>query len=139
MVDSSIFCFVNAAGSATDFDDEDKNNIDDDDFGDIGGMMFSGGVAEYVYDREQNDFGDMGRRLGHAIRRKIDAGKFPWPLLPAHECIRATALGASEYSVQLSGNTSYISTPGALLPRLKSGDTAGLDVSTAALLQRLRS
>ena len=28
-----------------------------------------------------------------------------------------TALGASEYSVQLSGNTSYISTPGKLLPR----------------------
>src|SRR5262249_8950684 len=42
---------------------------------------------------------------------------FPWPFLPAHECIRATALGASEYSVQLSGNTSYISAPGVLLPR----------------------
>ena len=28
---------------------------------------------------------------------------------------------------------------GALLPRLKSGDTAGLDASTAALLQRLHS
>src|SRR5262249_21474297 len=37
--------------------------------------------------------------------------------LPAGECIRATALGASEYSVQLSGNTSYISKPGELLPR----------------------
>jgi len=41
----------------------------------------------------------------------------PWPLLPAGECIRATALGASEYSVQLSGNTSTITDPGALLPR----------------------
>jgi ethanolamine utilization protein EutA len=38
-------------------------------------------------------------------------------LLPAGECIRATALGASEYSVQLSGNTSTITNPGALLPR----------------------
>jgi ethanolamine utilization protein EutA len=38
-------------------------------------------------------------------------------VLPAGECIRATALGASEYSVQLSGNTSYISAPGVLLPR----------------------
>ena len=45
------------------------------------------------------------------------AGALPWPLLPAGECIRATALGASEYSVQLSGNTSYISKPGELLPR----------------------
>ncbi|HUI95925.1 MAG TPA: ethanolamine ammonia-lyase reactivating factor EutA, partial [Xanthobacteraceae bacterium] len=87
------------------------------DLGRIDAMMFSGGVAEYIYGRETRDFGDMGRRLGRAIRARIEAGAFPWPFLPAHECIRATALGASEYSVQLSGNTSYISTPGALLPR----------------------
>jgi ethanolamine utilization protein EutA len=87
------------------------------DLGRIDGMMFSGGVAEYVYGRETRDFGDMGRRLGRAVRARIDAGAFPWPFLPAHECIRATALGASEYSVQLSGNTSYISSPGVLLPR----------------------
>src|SRR5690242_3858231 len=59
----------------------------------------------------------MGRRLGHAMRKRLDAGALPWPLLPAGECIRATALGASEYSVQLSGNTSTITNPGALLPR----------------------
>jgi ethanolamine utilization protein EutA len=83
----------------------------------IDGVMFSGGVGEYVYGREERDFGDMGRRLGRAIRARIDAGALPWPLVPAGECIRATALGASEYSVQLSGNTSYISKPGELLPR----------------------
>jgi ethanolamine utilization protein EutA len=87
------------------------------DLGRIDGVMFSGGVGEYVYGRESRDFGDMGRRLGQAIRRRIEAGALPWPLLPAGECIRATALGASEYSVQLSGNTSYISKPGELLPR----------------------
>ena len=87
------------------------------DLGRIDGIMFSGGVGEYVYRREERDFGDLGRRLGHAIRRHVDAGALPWPLLPAGECIRATALGASEYSVQLSGNTSYISKPGELLPR----------------------
>ena len=83
----------------------------------IAGVMFSGGVAEYVYGREERDFGDLGRRLGHAIRKKVDAGRFPWRLLPAGECIRATAFGASEYSVQLSGNTVYVSQPGELLPR----------------------
>jgi ethanolamine utilization protein EutA len=87
------------------------------DFGRIDGIMFSGGVGEYVYGREARDFGDMGRRLGLAIRRRIDNRALPWPLLPAGECIRATALGASEYSVQLSGNTSYITKPGELLPR----------------------
>jgi ethanolamine utilization protein EutA len=85
--------------------------------GQIDGIMFSGGVSEYVYQRETRDFGDMGPRLGRAIRERVAQGAFPWPVLPAGECIRATALGASEYSVQLSGNTSYISAPGVLLPR----------------------
>jgi ethanolamine utilization protein EutA len=85
--------------------------------GSIDGVMVSGGVAEYVYGREDRDFGDMGRRLGHALRKRLDAGALLWPLLPAGECIRATALGASEYSVQLSGNTSTITSPGVLLPR----------------------
>jgi ethanolamine utilization protein EutA len=83
----------------------------------IGGVMFSGGVGEYVYGREQRDFGDLGRRLGLALRRRVDQGRLPWALLPAGECIRATAFGASEYSVQLSGNTVYVSQPGELLPR----------------------
>ena len=83
----------------------------------IRGVMFSGGVGEYVYRREQRDFGDLGRRFGFALRKRLDAGKLPWPLLPAGECIRATAFGASEYSVQLSGNTVYVSQPGELLPR----------------------
>jgi ethanolamine utilization protein EutA len=87
------------------------------DLGRIDGVMFSGGVAEYVYDREQQTFGDMGAPLGRALRRRTDAGELPFPLLPAGECIRATALGASEYSVQLSGNTGSISDPDALLPR----------------------
>ena len=81
------------------------------------GAMVSGGVGEYVYERESRDFGDLGPRLGRAIRERFQSGRFPFPLLPAGECIRATAIGASEYSVQLSGNTIYLSNPGELLPR----------------------
>ncbi len=114
------------------------------DFGTIDGIMFSGGVGEYVYGREERDFGDMGRRLGGAIRRRIDAGALPWPLLPAGECIRATALGASEYSVQLSGSTSYISSPGALLPRrnlqvLQPDFACAEDVDPERLAQAIRA
>ena len=83
----------------------------------VDGVMFSGGVAEYVYDRETETFGDLGAPLGRALRRRVDDGRLPLPMLPAGECIRATALGASEYSVQLSGNTGWISDPDALLPR----------------------
>ena len=85
--------------------------------GEIDGIMFSGGVGEYVYGREERDFGDLGKLFGTAIRTRLEAGALPWPLLPAGECLRATVLGASEYSVQLSGNTTYISSPGVLLPR----------------------
>ncbi len=81
----------------------------------IHGVMFSGGVGEYVYGREERDFGDLGRRLGMALRERL--GRLPWKLLPPGECIRATAFGASEYSVQLSGNTVYVSAPGELLPK----------------------
>src|SRR5262249_4104406 len=113
------------------------------DFGQIDGMMFSGGVGEYVYGRENRDFGDMGRRLGQAIRRRIDAGALPWAMLPAGECIRATALGASEYSVQLSGNTSYISKPGELLPRrnlqvLQPSFECGEAIDSAGLAAAIR-
>jgi ethanolamine utilization protein EutA (predicted chaperonin) len=87
------------------------------DLGRIDGIMVSGGVGEFVYGRELRDFGDLGGPFGRALRARIDSGALPWPLLPAGECIRATALGASAYSVQLSGNTSYISDPGKLLPR----------------------
>src|SRR5260370_39492367 len=106
--------------------------------------MFSGGVAEYVYEREQQDFGDMGIRLGRALRKRIGSGALPWPLLPAGECIRATALGASEYSVQLSGNTSYITKPGELLPRrhlqvLQPSYECGDVIDATALAGAIRS
>ena len=87
------------------------------DWGQLDGIMFSGGVGEYVYHREERDFGDLGKLFGHAVRRRIDLTRLPYPLLPAGECIRATVLGASEYSVQLSGNTTFISEPAILLPR----------------------
>ena len=87
------------------------------DYGALDGVAFSGGVAEYVHGRESRDFADMGPRLGAILRRRVDDGAMPAPVLAGGAGIRATVLGASEYTVQLSGNTSYISDPQALLPR----------------------
>jgi ethanolamine utilization protein EutA len=87
------------------------------DLGAIDAVMVSGGVAEYVYGREKRDFGDLGWRLGRAFRKLLDEGGLPWPLAAPGECIRATALGASEHSVQISGQTIHISDHAALLPR----------------------
>jgi len=111
--------------------------------GAIDEVMVSGGVAEYVYGREKRDFGDLGWRLGRAFRKLIDEGALPWPLAEPGECIRATALGASEHSVQISGQTIFISDHAALLPRrnlqvLQPDFVFGGTVDRDALAQAIR-
>ncbi len=113
------------------------------DFGVIDAVMVSGGVAEYVYGREKRDFGDLGWRLGRAFRKLLDEGALPWSLAPPGECIRATALGASEHSVQISGQTIYISNHAALLPRrnlqvVRPDFVFGETVEAAALADAIR-
>jgi len=70
-------------------------------------VTFSGGVSEFIYDREAQSFGDLGRPLADAVLRALrERG------LRAEETargIRATVLGASQYSLQLTGNTVYAS------------------------------
>jgi ethanolamine utilization protein EutA len=83
----------------------------------IEGVMFSGGVSEYIYGHETHDFQDMGKLLGARLAQMAAEGLLPWLLLPAGAGIRATALGVSEYSVQLSGNTVFVSDPEKALPR----------------------
>lgn len=87
------------------------------DFDGIGGIVFSGGVGAYVAGQESRDFGDLGVHMGTILRARALAGEFGAPMLAAGPAIRATALGASEYSVQLSGQTSTVTAPGRLLPR----------------------
>jgi ethanolamine utilization protein EutA len=72
-------------------------------------LMFSGGVSEYVYGREQARYGDLGPDLGRSIRHQLEhRSPAPRLVLPT-EGIRATAIGASEYTIQASGETSYLS------------------------------
>jgi ethanolamine utilization protein EutA len=85
--------------------------------GRLDGLVFSGGVAEYVYGTETRAFGDLGPRLGAALASAGQTGRLPAPVRPAVARIRATVLGASEYTVQLSGITSYLSAPERTLPR----------------------
>jgi ethanolamine utilization protein EutA len=72
----------------------------------IDGILFSGGVSEYIYARESRAFGDLGPDLGRAIR--AEAEKRGFGILDAGEGIRATVIGASQYTVQLSGETIFI-------------------------------
>ena len=74
-------------------------------------IVFSGGVSEHVYDRDRTSYGDIGPILGKHVRDYLK--KFPKKsiLREPMEGIRATVIGAGEYTVQASGNTSYISSP----------------------------
>jgi ethanolamine utilization protein EutA len=81
----------------------------------LDGVLVSGGVAEYFYGREERHFGDLGLHLGRAFMERLQARGIR--VLEPGECIRATALGASEYTVQLSGNTAWIQGDPGLLPR----------------------
>ena len=74
-------------------------------------LVFSGGVGEYINGWEKNEFGDLGLRLGLAIQRRLANFEVLRPV----ESIRATCIGASQYSLQVSGDTLYLSDPG-LLP-----------------------
>lgn len=86
-------------------------------FDNINSVVFSGGVSEFIYEREPRDFGDLGTYLGKAVRECIADGRLPWKVNEDSQGIRATVLGASEYSTQLSGNTGFISDSKSLLPR----------------------
>jgi len=81
----------------------------------IDALVFSGGVSEYIYEREDTDFGDLAIALATAMKRRMADHALPAPVSPATERIRATVIGASQFTVQLSGNTLSISDP-TLLP-----------------------
>jgi ethanolamine utilization protein EutA len=81
----------------------------------IDALVFSGGVSEYIYEREETDFGDLAIALAGAMKRRMADHAMPAPVQPATERIRATVIGASQFTVQLSGNTLSISDP-SLLP-----------------------
>jgi ethanolamine utilization protein EutA len=82
----------------------------------IHAVMFSGGVSEFIYGYEKRNLGDLGIQLGRRMRARANQlGGGNVPLRPAEVRIRATVIGASQYTVQVSGNTIYLSHPD-LLP-----------------------
>ena len=68
---------------------------------------FSGGVAEYIYSKEENNYNDLGRYLGERLSYLCKRRKFK--LVEPSEKIRATVIGASEFTLQVSGSTTYCS------------------------------
>lgn len=81
-------------------------------------IVLSGGVAQYLQERdgdheEHNDHHDLGADLADVVRAGLTALGIPVRVNAAP--IRATVVGASQYSVQLSGNTVHLA-PDVVLP-----------------------
>ena len=79
-------------------------------------ICFSGGVAEYIHGRETQGWGDLGPALARAVLRRVE-GWGPRIARPeaGDQGIRATVVGASQYTVQVSGSTIFVA-PQATLP-----------------------
>jgi ethanolamine utilization protein EutA len=75
--------------------------------GPIDAISFSGGVAEYIYGAETRGFGDLGPLLAREIAARVAARGLH--LVPPSQSIRATVIGASQYTIQMSGSTIYVS------------------------------
>ncbi|HEY8579579.1 MAG TPA: ethanolamine ammonia-lyase reactivating factor EutA [Beijerinckiaceae bacterium] len=69
-------------------------------------VTFSGGVSEYVYGLQTKGFGDLGPRLARAMAKRVEA----WgvALRKPDQGIRATVVGASQYTIQVSGSTIFV-------------------------------
>jgi ethanolamine utilization protein EutA len=78
-------------------------------------LTLSGGVAEFRYSGGEGPRDDLGRDLLDAFVRGATEAGIPMPDRPLTEGIRATVVGASQFTVQVSGNTIDV-LPSHLLP-----------------------
>ena len=80
--------------------------------GPVDAVIVSGGVSEFLYGRETRDYGDLGLLLAQEVRQGILQRGLR--LEEPTEGIRATVVGASQYTTQLSGSTIYVAPADAL-------------------------
>jgi len=116
---------------------------------DLGGrrptvLTFSGGVAEYLRGQQRRRFGDLAPELAEAVRAASTAGALPGaPVMLADGGIRATAIGASQFTIELSGNTVYVSCGGLLplrnLPVVDARAAAGSSSASGTVEAAVRS
>lgn len=95
-------------------------------------ITFSGGVSEYIFGRESGDFGDIAAPLAAAVVRELQR-RVRLRIVEPLERIRATVIGASQFTVQVSGKTIHLPVPGVLpvrnVPVVHLADGLADDVS----------
>lgn len=109
-------------------------------------VTISGGVSEFLYAETDQPFSDLGPLLAADLRKRLE----DWPprLERPVQGIRATVVGASQYTVQVSGSTIYVepleTLPVRNIPVIKPAlefdddiDADAVAASTRAALTRL--
>jgi ethanolamine utilization protein EutA (predicted chaperonin) len=108
----------------------------------IDAMTFSGGVAEYLYKRETRRFGDLGAELAEELRHGLAHRRDLPPVWDPGQGIRATVIGAAQFSVQISGNTILVADPAKLplqnLPVLSCDLALGEEIAPGAVNDAVR-
>jgi ethanolamine utilization protein EutA len=103
-------------------------------------LTFSGGVAEYVLGQTDADHGDIARELAAAVAARLDA-RVGLPVLDPGQRIRATVIGASQFTVQVSGKTVHLG-KGALplqnVPVVHLGEPLGDEIDPTAIAAAFR-
>ncbi len=97
-------------------------------------VTFSGGVSEYIYGREARDFGDAAKAIAQRIVAAFREGRIAIPLATPREGIRATVIGASQFTVQVSGKTIHVGA-GVELPLRNVPVVTLEDVATATIAE----
>lgn len=103
----------------------------------IDAVTFSGGVSEYIYGRDSEDHGDLGRDLAAGLAAALADKRIDYVTFDPGHGIRATVIGASQFTVQVSGNTIYATNPAALplrnIPVLRLHAPLGATIDPAAI------
>jgi ethanolamine utilization protein EutA len=76
-------------------------------------ITFSGGVSEYIFGYEAREYGDIAKLLADELRAELKE-RTGLKLIDPGQRIRATVIGASQFTVQVSGKTIHLPRPGVL-------------------------
>lgn len=105
-------------------------------------ISFSGGVSEYVFGHESADHGDIARELAAEVVTQL-RDRVHVPSVEVGQRIRATVIGASQFTVQVSGKTIFLSNPDTLpiqnVPVIHVGEPVGELIAPAAVAAAFRA
>jgi ethanolamine utilization protein EutA len=106
------------------------------------GFTFSGGVSEYIFRHEDHQFGDIAGMLARELAGEL-ARRSTLPLIDPGQRIRATVIGASQFTVQVSGKTIFMSDKSVLpvhnIPVVHVGHNLAAEIDEAAVAGSIRA